>query len=37
MCEMLGVSKQAFWQWDKDKIPQERALQIFWMLKTGQL
>jgi DNA-binding XRE family transcriptional regulator len=37
MCEMLDVSKQAYWQWEKEEIPQLRALQIFWMLKTGQI
>jgi hypothetical protein len=37
MCKMLGISKQAYWQWDKASIPEKQAMKIFWMLKTGQL
>jgi hypothetical protein len=37
MCDMLGISKQAYWQWKKEAIPEKQAMKIFWMLKTGQL
>ena len=37
MCKMLGISKQAFWQWDREIIPEKQALKIFWLIKTGSI